>query len=64
MAIDAQQLTVIGLLLTIGAAGLARKWVFGWTYTEATEDRDFWRDTAIRLMTNVDKAIDVAAKRG
>ncbi len=64
MAIDAQQLTVIGLLLAIGAAGLTRKWVFGWVYSEATEDRDFWRDTAIRLMTNVDKAIDVAAKRG
>lgn len=67
MTLDPQQLTVVALLFGIGAAGLAKKWVFGWVYaaledrllkTEA--DRDFWRDTALKALGHADKALDVA----
>lgn len=60
------------MLVAIGAAGAARKWVFGWVhekmnadwqarYDEMREDRDFWRTTAMHGLTINDKAIEVAA---
>jgi len=62
-----EQITIIGLLLAIGGAGLKKLWVFGWTYAdkvkdlaEMTADRDFWRDTALKSMVHTDKAIRVA----
>jgi hypothetical protein len=74
MPLTPEQLTIIGLLFAIGAAGLAKKWVWGWVYealkqtdeerlTDMTEDRDFWRDLALQLMNVNDKAIDVASKK-
>lgn len=60
MAIDPQQVTVIAVLFGIGAAGLAKKWVFGWTYAALEKDRDFWRDVALKSLGHTDKALDVA----
>jgi len=60
--IDPTQVTIVGLLLAIGAAGLKRLWVFGWTYSEAAADRDFWRDTALKAMGHTDAALAVATK--
>ena len=58
------QLTLLGLIGAIAAAGLAKLWVFGWTYAdkvkdlgEMTIDRNFWRDTALKSMGHVDKAL-------
>lgn len=70
MITDPQQLTVLGVLLAIGAAGLKKLWVWGWTYqekvdevVEMTKDRNFWRDTALKAMGHTDKALEVAEKR-
>jgi hypothetical protein len=70
MTINAEQITIIGLLLAIGAAGLARKWVFGWVYEQVqkdlvamTADRNFWRDMALQLGGITGKAVDIAEKK-
>lgn len=59
-----EQWTVVGLIGAIAGAGLAKLWVFGWTYadkvkdlSEMTIDRNFWRDTALKSMGHVDKAL-------
>jgi hypothetical protein len=59
-----EQWTILGLVGAITTAGLAKLWVFGWTYTdkvkdlgEMTLDRNFWRDTALKSMGHVDKAL-------
>jgi hypothetical protein len=64
--LDPQQTTVIALLLAIGAAGVAKQWVFGWVYaskerdlSDMTKDRDFWRDTALKSMGHTDKALGI-----
>lgn len=68
---DSTQITVVGLLLAIGAAGLRGLWVWGWVYKsrekdllaqleERTADRDFWRGTALKAMGHTDKALNVA----
>lgn len=67
---DPQQITVVALVFGIGAAGLAKKWVFGWIYEAAiasllkqladmTADRNFWRDSTLAAMRHTDKALDV-----
>jgi hypothetical protein len=69
--LDPQQVTVLGLVLAIGMAGLKKVWVWGWTYAEKVaelveqlaetkKDRDFWRDIALRSMGHTDRALDVA----
>lgn len=74
MPLTPEQLTIVGLLIAIGAAGLAKKWVFGWVYdslrqddderlADMTGDRNFWRDLALQLMNINEHAIDVAAKK-
>lgn len=56
-------IAAIGSLLAgITAAGLAKKWVWGWTYEEIRRERDFWRDTALKAMGHADKAIDTVRK--
>ena len=64
-SLDPQQVTIVALLFAIGAAGLKKLWVFGWTYAEKdqdlqemTTDRDFWRDTALASLTHVDKLVE------
>jgi hypothetical protein len=70
VTLDPQQITIIALLFAIGAAGLKKLWVFGWTYADKvndlvgmTKDRDFWRDTALRSMGHTDRAIEVASRQ-
>lgn len=70
MPVTPEQLTIIGLLLGIGAAGLAQKWVWGWVYQEVkkalvemTEDRNFWRDIALQSMGHTGKAIEAVAQQ-
>jgi hypothetical protein len=65
-----EQVTVVGLLLAIGGAGLAKKWVFGWTYEQSqkdlekmTIDRNFWRDMALQLGGITGKAVNIAEKK-
>lgn len=54
-------IAAIGTLLGgITAAGLARKWTWGYQLADMTKDRDFWRDAALRAMGTTDKALDVA----
>lgn len=60
MALTPEQITIIGLLLAIGGAGLKKLWVFGWTYADVVKDRDFWRDTALKSMGHTDRAIRTA----
>lgn len=56
-------IAAIGTLLgTITAAGLARKWVWGYQLADMTKDRDFWRDAALASMGITDKAIDTVQK--
>lgn len=70
MSLEAQQITVAALLLAIGGAGLKKLWVWGWTYAdrladiaELKKDRDFWRDTALKALGHVDKALEVVQGR-
>lgn len=69
-----EQLTIIGMLIGIGGAGLAKQWVFGWIYRdhiqakdvqieELKEDLNFWRDATLQALGHTDKALEVAGKR-
>lgn len=58
----AEQWTVAAIVTALAGAGLAKLWVFGWTFNDMKEDRDFWRDTALNALNLGDKAIDVAVK--
>jgi hypothetical protein len=54
----AEQLAIAGgIIASIVTAGLAKKWVFGWVYSEMVADRNFWRDVALKSMGHVDKAL-------
>lgn len=65
MALTPEQITIIGLLLAIGAAGLKQLWVFGWTYEAKAKEADFWRDLYLRRERVTEQAIGVAvAARG
>lgn len=52
-------LTIVG---AIAGAGLAQLWVFGWTFKDMKEDRDYWRGIALDALDVGDKAIDVAVE--
>lgn len=64
MPVTPEQLTILGIAITLGVLGRAKVWVFGWVYAdkekalvEMTVDRNFWRDTALKSMGHVDKAL-------
>lgn len=66
---DPNQLTVAAIAVGLAVAGVGKLWVFGWTYADKVkdldsmeQDRDFWRDTALKSMGHTDTALDVAAK--
>lgn len=70
MTFEIEQVTLVGVLIAIGAAGLAKKWVFGWVYDQVqkdliamTADRNFWRDMALKLGGITGKAVDIAEKK-
>lgn len=60
---DPQQVGVIAVLFGIGAAGLAKKWVWGYQLVDMTKDRDFWRDAALASLRHTDRVIDVAQEQ-
>lgn len=53
-----EQWTIAGIVVAIASAGLAKLWVFGWTYADMKSDRDFWRSIALKSMGHVDKALE------
>lgn len=57
MPLDAEQITIVALLLAILAGGMRGVWVFGWAFTAMVKDRDFWRDVALKSMGTTDKAL-------
>lgn len=64
--LNPEQVTIIGLLIALGVAGLKKLWVFGWIYSdqvkrceEITKDRDWWRDIALKAMGNTESALEV-----
>ena len=58
-----EQFTLLGLLTTVVAAGVARKWVFGWVYEEMKSDRNFWRQRALTMTGVAEIATDDAEER-
>lgn len=64
-----EQYTLLGLAAALAGAGVAKIWVFGWTYQakvkdleDMTEDRNFWRDIALKSTGLTDRALNVASK--
>ena len=64
-----EQVSIVGLVLAIGAAGLRKLWVFGWTYQDkvdelakAETDIVFWRDLALSGTTLALKGTELAEK--
>lgn len=61
---------VMGSIITgVVTAGLKRAWVWGWTYSDKvkdladmTEDRDFWRNTALKLLQHNDAIVKKVVK--
>lgn len=51
---------ILALLLIIIAGGSRKLWVWGWQYREMEDDRNFWRDVALRT---VDITEAVAGRR-
>lgn len=58
-----QVAAVAAILVAVVAAGLAKKWVWGWVYADMVEDRNFWRRQALRLADHSDQALDVIEKK-
>lgn len=42
-----EQIGLVAVLIAIGVAGVARKWVFGWVYDEKVAEARYWRDKAL-----------------
>lgn len=55
-----EQVTLAGVLIAIGVAGAAGKWVFGWVYVAMVADRDWWRERALSGMALSEIAADQA----
>lgn len=51
---------VLAVLVLIILGGSRRLWVWGWQYREMENDRDFWRDVALKT---VDITEAVAGRR-
>lgn len=51
---------VLGLLVLIIVGGAKRIWVFGWQYRELYDDRERWRDTALKSVGVGQSAVDIA----
>lgn len=60
---DAQQISVVALVLAALGAGLAKKWVWGYQLVDMTKDRDFWRDAALSALRHTDRALDVGKEQ-
>jgi hypothetical protein len=53
-----------GLLLIVLWTGARGMWVFGKTHDELMEDRNYWRDLALKGTDLADKAVSQRARRG
>lgn len=51
---------VVFLLVAALFGGYRKWWVFGWSYKDMEEDRDFWRKTAERGTTAAERAARAA----
>ncbi len=58
-----QDLGTAGLLAFALVGGYRGWYVWGRTHREMTEDRDFWRSTALRSMSHTDKVIGIVEKK-
>jgi hypothetical protein len=54
-------LALLIVVLWTGARGL---WVFGKTHNELLEDRNYWRDLALKGTDLADKAVSQRTRRG
>lgn len=57
-----QRLGVLGALVIAFWAGAKRKWVWGYQLDEMRQDRDMWRDIALRSIGQTSRTVDVAQK--
>jgi hypothetical protein len=51
-----------GMLIAALIGGFRRWWVWGWQYQEMRDDRDQWRDIAIKGMTVAQGATTIATR--
>lgn len=63
LAAFVQSAGVIGIGVLILVGGARQTWVWGWTHQELRQDRDFWRDTALRGLSTADKATTIAERK-
>jgi hypothetical protein len=55
-----QRAGIVGLLVFILVGGAKRVWVFGYQLHEMQDDRDRWRDLALKLLGQATRSADVA----
>jgi hypothetical protein len=53
---------VVGALLIAMWAGATRRWVWGYQLEEMRQDRDMWRDLALRSIGQTSRTVDVVQK--
>lgn len=51
---------VVGLLILIILGGARRLWVFGWQYRELWEDRERWKEAALKHTVLAQNSTNVA----
>jgi hypothetical protein len=54
----------LALLIVVLWTGARGMWVFGKTHNELLEDRNYWRDLALKGTDLADKAVSQRARRG
>lgn len=54
---------IVGLLVFILIGGSRQWWVWGYQFRDLKQERDWWRDTALRGTQMAERAVDIAAKR-
>lgn len=57
-----QKAGIVGLLVFILVGGARRIWVFGYQLVDMTDDRNRWRDLALKQMGQVDRTTGVAGR--
>lgn len=58
-----QDLGTAGLLAFALVGGWRGTYVWGRTYREMADDRDFWRAAALKVMTHTDAVIGIAERK-
>ena len=52
----------IGLLVVILIGGMRAWWVWGWLYREVVEEKNEWKDIALRGIISAEEAVDIVEK--